>query len=548
MLFNINRSTQSSKNKSPFSKMPNIKIEKDFNSLRQKHSKLKELLIKKFIKKYNPKEGDYIINNEITKFIKKGKFSDADLIELDKKIEKSILLNKKIEINCANTLDKSSSMKKIEVPRNDSSISLFPNNDNSQIINKSNLTMNKLRERDIPILKYNPSLSVGKKIKLNKLYKNQEEELAELEAELSRESFVKHPLKKFNFNGFKDEWSAIQEYNKREYHRQIIEEKKKDLEMKQRTKENLDEQIKLKLKRKLEEKLREEETNKIFYEHIKNLEKLEIERQEKLNQQREREKMSREAQMKDEFIRKRLTELKQKKYELSLLNKIKEDIEKDKAKYIQKKIQEKEKYKRIEYENIITRDKKRELLRQEKELDKLLNIEAEKMESKIDLERQRYLDYLKCPKGYVDEKYNSVLLNKMKNYQKEEENKMFNIILENKKKEKEDFIREKLRKKEESLKMKQFLDRQILEKKKDLEILKCLDIEQSRIWKIDEQKYIEEQKRIEKLIHDKNIKNSEMVKEQIKDKMEKQKLKGHMSMNEIALNRDILEKVENELK
>ena len=170
------------------------------------------------------------------------------------------------------------------------------------------------------------------------------------------------------------------------------------------------------------------------------------------------------------------------------------------------------------------------------------------MESKIDLERQRYLDYLKCPKGYVDEKYNSDLLNKMKNYQKEEENNVFNIILENKKKEKEDFIREKLRKKEESLKMKQFLDRQILEKKKDLEILKCLDIEQSRIWKIDEQKYIEEQKRIEKLIHDKNVKNSEMVKEQIKDKMEKQKLKGHMSMDEIALNRDILEKVENELK
>ena len=58
--------------------------EKAFN--RQKHGLLKELLIRKFKKKYGSKDPQ-ILENEITNFIEGGKVSDIDLQRLDKKLK-----------------------------------------------------------------------------------------------------------------------------------------------------------------------------------------------------------------------------------------------------------------------------------------------------------------------------------------------------------------------------------------------------------------------------------------------------------------------------
>ena len=142
-----------------------------------------------------------------------------------------------------------------------------------------------------------------------KKYKNPEEELAELEAEFAEEE--KEELKRKNFtridfSGMGDEWMAMAQYNKKLYEKQIKEEKEKDAEIKRRTKEDLDNQIKEKLKREYEEVLKEKESDKIFQEHLKHIDELEKEKQEALKRQILREKKNRDAQIKDEYTRKRI--------------------------------------------------------------------------------------------------------------------------------------------------------------------------------------------------------------------------------------------------
>jgi membrane peptidoglycan carboxypeptidase len=130
---------------------------------------------------------------------------------------------------------------------------------------------------------------------------SQEEELAKLEEEVAKfeeEYPTKKSYKRIDFSEVGDEWTAMANYNKRLYDRQVKEEKAKELELKKRTKEDLDYQVKQKLQKELEEKLREEEDNKIFVEHLKHIDELEKEKRKAIKEQLIKEKLNRDAQVK----------------------------------------------------------------------------------------------------------------------------------------------------------------------------------------------------------------------------------------------------------
>ena len=95
------------------------------------------------------------------------------------------------------------------------------------------------------------------------MIKSPEQELEELEKEMTEEELMlekkKKRYKRIDFGYQGDEWSAIVNYNKNLYQRQLREEKIKDLETKKRTKECLDIQIKEKIKKELDEQLQEKE-------------------------------------------------------------------------------------------------------------------------------------------------------------------------------------------------------------------------------------------------------------------------------------------------
>ena len=54
-----------------------------------------------------------------------------------------------------------------------------------------------------------------------------------------------------------------------------------------------------------------------------------------------REKNNRDSQIRDEYVRKRIDQLKQRKFERNLINNIQEEIEKEKQAAIQKRIRKK---------------------------------------------------------------------------------------------------------------------------------------------------------------------------------------------------------------
>jgi hypothetical protein len=522
----------------------------------QKRQKLKNLLITKFMQKYGINQPDQVLETEITKFLQSEKLTDVDLQRLDAKLKKIYQSRKSKQLlksTLTHTLlDRNTNLNK-------SQPDLFPRiqeqkNPNltstlNQSLNNQNIEYKKVDNNEIKSKKLRPSASMEMPIRNTKTkYKNPEEELAELEAEFAEEE--KEMLKKKNytridFSGMGDEWMAMAQYNKKLYEKQIKEEKEKDAEIKRRTKEDLDNQIKEKLKREYEEVLKEREGEKIYQEHLKHIDELEKEKQEALKRQILREKKNRDAQIKDEYTRKRIDFLKQRKFERNLIKNIQEEMEKEKQAAIQKKKKENEALKKVIRENEIYKEKQKELIQKEKEEDIQSYKEMERSELKKDLERKRYFDNIRRFANKYDENETAKILNQMKQDQKNEDEKVYQLMMEKNRLDFEKEKNEKLKRKQDKIAIKKFLDMQIEEKKKELDLEKAINDEQARIWKMDCQKYTEDEKRINKIIKEMNRRNLDSIMEQMKKRKEK---KGQaMSNTEYAMNRETLEKVKEEM-
>ena len=520
----------------------------------QKRQKLKDLLVTKFMKKYGIDEHDQTLETEITKFIQAEKLTDVDLQRLDAKLSKMFKIRRQNQ-HLKSTLSKSLLEKKTNLNKSQPDFlpkiqeQKNPNLDTTlnQTLNQSS-HYNKIDVNTKKEKKLRPSASVEMPKNKKQIYKNPEEELAELEAEFAEEEKEKNSKKNFtriDFSGVGDEWLAMAKYNKKMYEKQLKEEREKDAEIKRRTKEDLDNQIKQKLKREYEEVLKEKEGDKIFQEHLKHIDELEKEKQEALKRQMLREKKNRDAQIKDEYTRKRIEFLKQRKYERNLIKTIQNEMEKEKQEAIQKKLKENEALKRVIKENEINKEKQRELLKKEKEEDIQSYKEMERNELKKDLERKRYFDNIRRFANKYDEDEVSKTLNQMKQDQKDEDEKVYQLMLEKNRKEDEREKQAKIKRKQDKIAMRKFLDMQIEEKKKEMDLEKAIDDEQARIWKVDCKKYNEDEKRINKIIRDMNKRNLDSIMEQMKKRKEKKN--QSMSMVEYAMNRDTLEKAKAEI-
>ena len=519
----------------------------------QKRKKLRELLINKFMDKFGLKQPDQTLENEVTKFIQTEKLTDRDLQRLDAKL-KAIFDHRRKQLELKTNLTNTLLDKNKKLNLNKSQPDLLPN------IKEQNNTLQQSQDNNLPNLtntinqnpppkKLRPSASVEMIPRQRKIYRNPEEELAELEAEFAEEEKKKNKKRNFiriDFSDVGDEWQALAKYNKKIYEQHIKEEREKDAEVKKRTKEDLDNQIKQKLKMIYEEKLKEKEGDKIFQEHLKKIDQIEKEKQEALKQQIMREKKNRDAQIRDEYVRKRIDQLKQRKFENNLIKNIQEEIEKEKQAAIQKKIKENEALKKVIRENEINKEKQRELLQKEKEEDIRAYEEMEKNEMKQDMERKRYFDNIRRFANKYDEDEVNKLLNKMKQEQKEEDEKVYKLMLEKNKREEEQELRARMKRNQEKQAIKRFLDMQIEEKKKEAELQKAINDEQARIWNADCKKYNEDEKRIDKIIKDMNKRNLDSIMEQIQKRKEQKKAQA-MSRVEYAMNRDALEKAREEI-
>ena len=527
-----------------------------------KRQKLKNLLMTKFMQKYNIKDPNEFLDLVLTQFIQGERLNDIDLKKLDLKICR---LNK--EFN-----NKNQNRNKLEnystMPlKTDININHIHNNDllnnlreekNIKIKNKANQIKN--LKNEFPSLKPN-SKTVARtesnifKSKENSCYtspinrkmiKSPEQELEELEKEMTEEELMlekkKKRYKRIDFGYQGDEWSAIVNYNKNLYQRQLREEKIKDLETKKRTKECLDIQIKEKLKNQLDDKLKDKEFDEKIKLHTKQLDEKREEKLKKIYEQINRLKIDRDNILKNENMKKEIEKLKEKKFEKNLVKMYKAQLEQDRQIQLDRKRQGKEDLleakKVIEEKQKKIKEEKEKEIEEEKRLNKLRYI----MDQQKENERNSYYKRIKSMSNkYILPDSDKILRNLTQDGKTEEE-KIQHYYEEKNLKDFEREIRAKIKRQNDKIEIKKFLDMQIEQKKKEEKFLKLLDQEQARIWKLDLMKRNDEMKTEREHIKNMNKKNFEGLLKQIEEKQRSKSKKNIMTESEYAMNRDLLEK------
>ena len=562
MFYNSFRATRTAFQKRQYSAKPRSLINPRECLINQpKRKKLKNLLMTKFIEKYNIKDPNEFLDLVVTQFIQGEKLNDIDLKKLDLKINR---LNKEFNNKSErkNTLQNLSSIPlktEININKNSSSniLNNFSNKKNIKNKNKANQIKN--LKNDFPSLtpsnkmisrtESNIFKNKGENQYLNTISRNKiktpEEELAELEKELTEEQLEENKNKKYkriDFTYQGDEWSAIVNYNKNMYQRQLKEEKMKDLEMKKRTKQCLDIQIKEKLKNKLNDKLKEKEFDEKINLYTKQLDQLQQDKLKKISEQINRLKIDRDNILKNETLKKKIEKLKEKKFEKNLVKIYKAQLEQQKQDILEKKKQGKEELlkakKAMEEKQKKLKEEKAKEIEEEKKLNKLLYL----MDQRKENERNYYYKKIKSLSNKYLLPNSEKILKKIIQEGKIEEEKIQHYYEEKNLKEFEKEIKAKKKRQNDKIEIKKFLDMQIEQKKKEEKFLKLLDQEQARIWKLDLIKRNEEMKTEREHIKNMNRKNFEGLLKQIEEKKRSKSKKNIMTESEYAMNRDLLEK------
>ena len=562
MFYNSFRATRTAFQKRQYSAKPRSLINPRECLINQpKRKKLKNLLMTKFIEKYNIKDPNEFLDLVLTQFIQGERLNDIDLKKLDLKINR---LNKEFNNKSErkNTLQNLSSIPlktEININKNSSSniLNNFSNKKNIKNKNKANQIKN--LKNDFPSLtpsnkmisrtESNIFKNKGENQYLNTISRNKiktpEEELAELEKELTEEQLEENKNKKYkriDFTYQGDEWSAIVNYNKNMYQRQLKEEKMKDLEMKKRTKQCLDIQIKEKLKNKLNDKLKEKEFDEKINLYTKQLDQIQQDKLKKISEQINRLKIDRDNILKNETLKKKIEKLKEKKFEKNLVKIYKAQLEQQKQDILEKKKQGKEELlkakKAMEEKQKKLKEEKAKEIEEEKKLNKLLYL----MDQRKENERNYYYKKIKSLSNKYLLPNSEKILKKIIQEGKIEEEKIQHYYEEKNLKEFEKEIKAKKKRQNDKIEIKKFLDMQIEQKKKEEKFLKLLDQEQARIWKLDLIKRNDEMKTEREHIKNMNRKNFEGLLKQIEEKKRSKSKKNIMTESEYAMNRDLLEK------
>ena len=268
----------------------------------QKRERLKGLLITKFCRKYGIIHPEKNLEDEISKFVQGGKLTDLELKKLEEKIRK-LLREKKLNNSYQANLTEGNFYSGQNLKNEN-----FQNENLKHIPNKT-------------ITEFNTqNLNLNENTKKKKKYSNIYEELAALEAE---ESAVQPKIKKIDFTKYGDEWNAINIYNKILFDQQRKEEALKEKEDKVFLHEALGKQIEEREKKIEEEKKLDKEYAKILKKHNRKLIEIEKEKERAYEEQKNKIQQCRLAQMEDDRKRKKLEELREKKWERLQLERFK---------------------------------------------------------------------------------------------------------------------------------------------------------------------------------------------------------------------------------
>ena len=500
----------------------------------QRRDKLKHTLIDRFMQSFGEIAVKPIIEKEVSTFLKRDKLNDYDLQQLEKTIQGKLSVKKK----------KKDLRKNLSNPNNDRNQTYQGNNINVEEVKLPDINQSRVQNKNLcSCERLNQSRMSG----ASDLDKFDDRNLGDQMRDEEMKDFQKLNLGvkekendkiDFDFSKYADEWDAINMYNKKKFEEDKKREKIKDHEMKLRTKNDLDNQIKQKIKREYEEKLKSLEYDALVDKHLKHLDELEAKKREEIRKRVLKEKEMRDKQLREQYVKKRIDFLKNKKYERALVKENQQQIKDEIKANLEKKKAEKLAMEKTKEDNLLRRKILAEEEKKEREDDIRIMEDALALDIKKENERKEYFQKIERNANVFSGKAIETVLKAQKEKMRMEEEKLKEyerIMNERAKEDDERRLREIAQGK---INYRNYLDKQVARRKLNDEYEKKVDLEQGRIWKEDTKRFHEKEKEVARIIREMNKRNLEALNEQVK--RGKAIVDHGMSETEKAMNKDIL--------
>ena len=514
--------------------LPPIRQPKYIIMNEQRRKIVGQSLTQSLINKYNDKTHNKYIEKEVNGLLQRENIKEKDLKNLEKKISQKIKIK-----------DEKKKLNEKLIKGTKPKITILP--EEKKVENANNQLKEKEKEENIANKDLNVSgMSGGSDLDKfdGKIAKEELEnrEMQELEQFNKANENKDNGIKKLEIDKSKynDEWDAINMYNKRMFEERKKREKEKEWELRMRNRAELMNQIQDKIKRKYEQQIKDREYDEMMEKHLKKKDELENKQKEVKKEQALKEKEIRDKQLKERNIAKRITYLKNKKYEKELIEHNIEEIRLEKETALKRKAQEQEALLKTLKDNEIHKQKLLEKEKIERENDIKIMQDAVANEIKRENERKAYYEGIKRGAMEHDTKMLESVIKKRNEKLAEEDRilKEYEIDKERMEIEKEEKRKNELKEKEKMIRS--INEKQIEHKKARKELEKQVDLAQARIWEQDYQNYIKYQNETNKRIRELN--------QQFIADLEKQAKNGNkyydygMSDAEKELNKDLLEK------
>ena len=465
----------------------------------QRRQKLATTLIEQLTKKLKAEKNRNIVQREVETLIKKEVINDRDLKQLEKTIQNKIreknnrdnlkynLINRTKENNYNNFVEenlKGDNNANNEDELNNSYMS------GASDLDKFNEKSLKDREREEKMKKYKNCYCLKEK--------------------------PTRPKAEIDFSEYENEWEALNMYNKLKGEEREREERIKNWETKMRTRAELNNQIKEKIKKEYEEELKKKEYDELMDKHLQHLNELEIQKQKAIKERALKEKELRDKQKRETYVNRRIAELKDKLFEKELVRHNKEDIKRA-------EIREKER-KRVEHEELLKAMKENELhkklelekLKKEREEDIKMMQDAIASDLKKDNERKAYFNRIERSGNVFAQQAIENVIKKRNDKIRQDEEKLNKYMIEKERLADLEFNRLKNDKRNNQKMLKDFYDKQVLEKLGRKEYEKQIDKIQADIWKQDCETFFENEKKTKQMIRDFEKNNVKELDKQVK--------------------------------
>ena len=483
------------------SAMPGRVKERDTKMNVQRRQKLAMTLVDQLTKKLKAENNRDIVQREVDTLMRKEIINDRDLKQLEKTIQN------KIKVKTNNETLKYNLIK-------NSKANNFNNNFQEENIYGDNNANNNEDELDNSYM--SGASDLDKFNEKSKKDRDREEKIKKYKSCLCLKEKPIRPKVEIDFSQYKNEWDAINDYNKHKYEEDLEEEKRKNWETKMRTRAHLNDQIKQKIKKEYEEELKKKEYDQLMDKHLKHLDELEAEKQRLLKERALKIKELRDKQKREQYVDKRINEIKDKLYERDLVKQYKEEIRKAKEKKAAKKKADYEELLKTMKENELHKKLKLEQAKKEREEDIRMMQDAIASDLKKDNERKAYFNRIERSGNVFSQQAIDNVLKARDEKAKADEEKLNNYLMEKERLAEREYCKMRNDKKNNQKMLKDFYDRQVLERKARDEYEKQLDKVQADIWKKDCEQFFEREKETNKMIREFEKNNVKELDKQVK--------------------------------